>query len=189
MLDLIIKEITDRINDYIGGMESVFGIIAGDIAKLATQVDSEENDTIENNLVLTLVNIEEETSLKNNYPIVKSGSNVITQRSALYLNLYLLFSANFKKYDESLKHIGYILEFFQANNKIRFSPVNKSYQFDMMFSLHNISFENLNNLWVVFGGRYIPSVVFKVRIVQVQESPAKSGPAIVEVHENEKLAN
>ena len=34
----------------------------------------------------------------------------------------------------------------------------------------NLSFEELNNLWSVLGGTYLPSAVYKVRLVRVEGS-------------------
>ena len=190
MLHKVLEEIATRFNDFLlpqsGGSNSLFKLIVGDISKNENAQDSDTADSIQNNIVLTLVNIEEEHSLKNNYPIRQDDTAFISQKPTLYLNLYLLFTANFDRYEESLKHLGYVLQFFQMNNKISFTDAFGN-TYNLLFSLHNIGFENMNNLWMVLGNRYMPSVIYKVRLVFIQESPPNQGKVITNIDTNEQL--
>ena len=191
MLDTVLKEIAARFNDFLlpqsgGGNGQLFQLMVGDIARHAQEQDSDNTNTIQNNIVLTLVNIEEETSLKNNYPIRQEETALITQKPTLYLNLYLLFAANFDVYEEGLKHLGYVLRFFQIQHKIAFTDTFGN-TYNLLFTLHNIGFENMNNLWVVLGNRYMPSALYKVRLVFIQEAPPTKGDVITNVESNESL--
>ena len=48
----------------------------------------------------------------------------------------------------------------------------------LVFDLHNLSFEQLNHLWSVLGGTYVPSVLYKVRLVKIQADNTLDAPPI-----------
>jgi hypothetical protein len=45
----------------------------------------------------------------------------------------------------------------------------------------NLGFEELSNLWNVLGGTYLPSAVYKVRLLRVQAAEAIKAPEITTV--------
>lgn len=185
MIQPILRGIKEKVNTYLIEQSSSFNLIIGDIAQ--RDKDNGFNAPIgANNLVLTLMNIEEESIFKNNTPKEYIGSTVQERNPVLYLNLYLLFSANFEQYDEALKHITYVLEFFQIN-KDTFNIVVGSETIGVKCHLHNINFENLHNVWMVFGGHYLPSVIYKLKIVAIQKSPSKGAEVILNIEETEKI--
>lgn len=188
MLSSILKDITQRFNNFLLPQVPMGGkqMILGDIAKHSGQQDAPGSDTIQNNLVLTLVSVEEENSLKNNYPLRQEQSVTITQKPTLFLNLYLLFTANFDDYEEALKHVGYVLLFFQVNTKISFTDALGN-TYNLTFTLHNIGFENLHNLWTVLGGVSKPSAIYKARLIFIQESPTTGAQAITNIQSQEKI--
>ena len=96
----------------------------------------------------------------------------------------MLFAANFDVYKEGLKHLGYVLRFFQMQNKISFTDTFGN-TYNLLFTLHNIGFENMNNLWVVLGNQYKPSALYKVRLVFIQEAPPTQGDVITNIKSKE----
>lgn len=177
MIDETIKGIMNRLQGYLS-LQSGGSVTRGDIA----QHESSEGSDLLENIIITLVNVEEENTLKNNYPVRIQNNIAVSEKPVLFLNLYLLFSAKYSNYDEALKHLGLVISFFQANNRLAIGTPN----IDVICSLHNIGFENLNNLWTVLGGKYMPSVIYKVRMLAFQAAPPVGGPAIVEISESEK---
>lgn len=189
MIHLVLKDIVQRFNSFLLPQTSLAGkqMMLGDIAKHNGPMDTRDLDTIQNNLVLTLVSVEEENTLKNNYPIRQEQAVATTQKPTLYLNLYLLFTANFDDYEEALKHLGYVLLFFQVNTKISYTDtLGNTYQ--LSFTLHNVGFENLHNLWTVLGGVSKPSAVYKARLMFIQESPLNGAQVITQVESKESIS-
>lgn len=183
MLYLIIKHIAEQINLTL----SPGVVMPADVAKHERPADASGADELENHVLLTLINIEEENSLKNNYPEQQIGASRVTQLPALFLNLYLLFSANFTKYEEALKHIGYVIRFFQASKPFAIDDPDAGQRYKVTLTLHHIGFENLNNLWTVLGGKYLPSVLYKARLVMVQEGTPTGSQAIIDIQASENL--
>lgn len=180
----MIKETIDGIVTLLNGFVSLKSggeVIWGDIAQHENSGDG--MDVLDQKIVVTLVNLEEENTLKNNYPIRIQNNVAVKEKPVLFLNLYLLFSAKHNKYDEALKHLGSVIAFFQSNSRLTIGTPDN---IEVVCSLHNIGFENLNNLWTVLGGKYMPSVIYKVRMLAFQAAPPVGGPAVVEIGESEK---
>lgn len=177
MIYVVIKQIADAVNQAL----SPGAVVVADVAKHERPADALGADELENHLLLTLINIEEENVLKNNYPSQQLGAALVTQPPALFLNLYLLFAANFAKYEEALKHIGYVIRFFQPRPPFAIADPDTGQLYKVNLTLHHIGFENLNNLWTVLGGKYLPSVLYKARLVMVQDGPPTGSQAIVDI--------
>ena len=138
---------------------------------------NDEESRLNEKLVVTLLRLEEEAPLKNS-PHVKVNENKSEYRNPpLHLNLYLLIAANFKNYDTSLISISKVIEFFQG--KKVFTSSNTVYNrdnvafeilddFRFILEIYSPSFEELNNIWGTLGGRQMPSVIYKVQLIQIE---------------------
>jgi hypothetical protein len=193
MLEICLREVVARFNDFAhqprtllngGGSGVMETLVLADIARHEKQQESD--DPIQDHLVMTLISMEEENSLKNNYPMCQEQSVTLFQKPALHLNLYLLFAANFKFYAEALKHLSLVIQFFQANQSINYTDENGDIH-KLSFAIHNIGFENLHNLWTVLGGHSMPSILYKARLLYVQQSPLTGADVIVQIDSKEHL--
>jgi Pvc16 N-terminal domain len=185
-----LEQIRDKLNEYFRSINGVDGkAVIKDVARIEQASGEVGGEDTINKVFITLANIEEENTLKNNYPLREQGSVFISDKPALFLNLYILLSAHFEKYEEeSLKYIGYTLGFFQSHQTLKFKLKEQSGFCTLTFNLHNISLENLNNLWVVMGGKYMPSVLYKVKLIMIQESMGDGARAVLEINSNENLS-
>jgi hypothetical protein len=140
---------------------------------------SEDASKVTGKVILTLINIEEETTLKNipNYKI-KNGKTEY-KNPPVHLNLFLLISANCDTYDKSLRSISKVIQFFQG--KKIFTSSNTIYNranvafdvldyFKFIMELYTPSFEELNYVWGTLGGRQLPSVIYKVQLIQIEQN-------------------
>lgn len=192
MLENCLIEVVNQFNSFVMSPKTVLDngrgeaglLVLADIARHEKQ--QELDDEIQDKLVLTLINLEEESSLKNNFPVRQEQGVSFFQKPALHINLHLLFSSNFKVYYESLKHLSLVLQFFQSNQNITYTD-NFSNTYKLTFSMHNIGFENLHNLWTVLGGHSMPSVIYKARLLYVQQSPLIGADVITEIRSKEHL--
>jgi hypothetical protein len=58
----------------------------------------------------------------------------------------------------------------------------------LIFSLYNINFEQINHLWSTLGGKYLPSVLYKMQLVIIDEDAVKAeGGLITEIDLTSKL--
>lgn len=87
------------------------------------------------------------------------------------LNLEVLFAANFKNYEESLKHISCVVAFFQSRNYFdaASTPTLPQDMSPVSMTLITQSVDQHNHTWSIYGGRYMPSVIYNLRAVYIQE--------------------
>ena len=99
--------------------------------------------------------------------------------------LYVLFSVNRDYTDDALRYLSYVMQFFQHKNV--FSPQNSPGLFtDTMLPVQQISselvtlnFEQVNHLWASLGGKYLPSVLYKIRQVVIDDRFVQNGGGII----------
>lgn len=142
------------------------------------------NDIQKHNVIISLVNIEEESSLKNGLHYRRTSIGGIQyENPPVYLNLYLLFTTNFpSNYSNSLILLGTIIQFFQGQNT--FIITNDQNEEDMQLSLdlYTMTFEQVNHLWGSLGGKQIPFVMYKARLVRITDRKSQgTGTPIIEI--------
>ncbi|MCM8535055.1 MAG: DUF4255 domain-containing protein [Lentisphaeraceae bacterium] len=136
----------------------------------------------ENSIGITLVNIEEEKVHKNcNKAVVSQGSKLVYVNPPVSLNLYILVAANFGHYPESLKFISHVISFFQARSTFKSKAYSKLEGIEKLsLDLYSQDFDQLNSVWGMMGSSYMPSVIYKVRVVSVQDNQALLETSAVE---------
>lgn len=126
----------------------------------------------ENKIVITLVNLEKETLQKlPSKAITNSFSN---QNVPLHINIYVLFSAHFSSnnYEESLRFISFIMAYFHGKNVFTKSNTpNMDPKLEKLsIEIVDMNMDTLSNLWSMLGAKYMPSVLYKIRMLHFDES-------------------
>ena len=142
------------------------------VASLSSS-DGTSEAKIESRLVLSLVNIERETVASAIGITARSDNSYARYQPPLHLNLYVLVSASFNSnYGQALQFLSTALGFFQAkpgfdaNSGADFPP-----ELDRLnVELVSLSIQELNNLWAILGTKYLPSALYKVRMLTLQEN-------------------
>lgn len=129
---------------------------------------------IENKIVLSLINVEREAAANGGSWPMRGGAESSGRVSPpLSLNLLLLITASFSSnYGEALKFLGSTMGFFQgkpsfnAQNSSGFPPEMEKLSMELV----NLSIQEINNVWAILGAKYMPSVVYKMRMLAIQEN-------------------
>ncbi|NOZ26269.1 MAG: DUF4255 domain-containing protein [Nitrospirae bacterium] len=127
----------------------------------------------DNSLGLTLVNVEEERVVKaQKSSALTSGGQVVHMNPDVKINLYLLITANFSKYGTGLGFLSGAVRFFQAKNVFNHdnTPGLHPDIEKLTAELFTLSFEQQNHLWGSLGAKYLPSVLYKIRMITIQEA-------------------
>lgn len=190
-LSLIISQLNQFIPPLAGANEVVLGNIALNEAP-------DQND-IRNKVVLSLVNMEEESTLKNTPFQHKNPGGVRYLYPTVYLNLYVLFTANYPQdYDTALIRLSSVVRFFQSRKSFDINstqPLPGRLDFEnpedvdlyITLDLYSMTFEQVNHLWGSLGGKQMPFVMYKLRLVKLQDHKVfKERPLIEEIHTNAK---
>ncbi len=121
--------------------------------------------------VMSLVNIEEDRATRTPTNRVKTATEARYKNPPVLLNLYVLFAIN-KDYEDALKWLGQILTFFQHQK--RFTPATHptldSRIQELSLELYTMNFEQVNHLWSTLGGKYLPSALYKIRQITLDEN-------------------
>jgi len=189
---------------------SAYLVAQGDPASVIIEniglFETEQGADLQNNIIISMVNIEEESSFKNGQTFSKwPDGKARYENRPIYLNLYVLFTANFtggappnNGYVQALKRLSLVIEFFQGKDV--FTPASSSIPLPAELSdlgnpdvaslklnmeMYTLTFEQINHLWGSLGGRQIPFVMYKVRMVAITDrSVRREVPLIEEVETN-----
>ena len=134
-------------------------------------------DSLSDKAIISVVNVEEDRIAKMHENYIKTDTTTVYKSPPVYLNLYILFAINRVDYKESLQWLGHVIQYFQHQNV--FTPsshpaLGETSITKLMVDLHTLSFEQSNQLWSTLGGKYIPSVLYKVRQLTIDENLKQS---------------
>lgn len=124
-----------------------------------------------NKIILTLVHMARESV------VASAGRPSPTGRALTYppvnMNLFVLFSAYFdnENYKESLKFLSATISFFQAHPVFdaQNTPTLGQDIEKLSCEIANIDLQSLSHLWGILGGKHMPSILYKIRMVSFQE--------------------
>ena len=195
MIDAAFALLNNQLAAYIESMGGDrLDVIMANIAAIDA---ANSNVDLERKVILSLVNIEEEAALKNAGPIYRNVKTLNYVNPPIYLNLYLLITAHYEKYEDALTRLSNVIQFFQGKNSfsLKNSPPNDmllnpdTYEdIQLHLEMFSLSFEQLNHLWGSLGGKQWPSVLYKVRLVKITENRITAqGPLIEEVQTKENI--
>jgi hypothetical protein len=126
----------------------------------------------ENQIGVALVNVEEERVLKTQLPEPTFiNGRQVTLEPEIKLNLDVLFAAHFKDYRAALIALSSVITFFQAHPRFASDdhPDLDPAITRLVPELRSLGYEQLNQLWAFVGGKQLPSVVYRVRLVVLQD--------------------
>lgn len=183
MINETLKFISDEVNSYLSlklGINTDPRLILGNISR-AMDNDIPGVNSLANRAILSLVNVEEDRVAKQQENYVKIESGINYKNPPTYINLYILFAVNRTEYTDSLKWLAYIIQFFQYQNV--FTPISHPALDEkiekLIVDLYTLNFEQINHLWSTMGGKYIPSVLYKVRQITINEDAVVSGGGLI----------
>ncbi|QJW89127.1 DUF4255 domain-containing protein [Spirosoma taeanense] len=138
-------------------------------------------------VIMSLVNVEEETTLKNG-SIYKQPtiSTVVRVNPPLFLNFYVLFAVNSTTevtYLNALLLVSNIIAFFQRkavfthDNTPTLDPGIEK----LVAELYSANFEQLNHLWAMLGGKYMPSVLYRIRMLMIEDTESEPGSLVTSI--------
>jgi hypothetical protein len=156
---------------------------AGNIAEIVSGTNNTDAD-----IIITLINIEENRVSRDPRNYLKSGTNLFLKKPAIHLYLTLLFTAlrSETAYGLALQNLQKVVQFFQGkyvfdhNNTTDLDVGIEKLILDMV----SLNTEQLNNVWSILGGKYQPSVIYKMRMITIDSITDQQGSFIKEMESN-----
>lgn len=163
----------------------------GNIGEIVTGSGTNHNAAAP--LIISLINIEENRISRDpsNYVRSSDGISLLKKNPAIHLNLTLLFT--------SVRHEGgYELALNDVQNVI--SVFQNQYVFDrtttpsvpvgiekLALEMISLTLEQLHQLWSMLGGKYHPSIAYRMRMVTIDSVSDQGGPLIEQIEANYQL--
>lgn len=187
MIHLAIEHIVKDLNSYLSiKISEASKVVHNSLVKQ----DGTPQNNIDDKIVLSLINIEEERIAKDPdiYKKLPDGTIQII-KPVTKLNLYLLFTAYFPSdYNEALKLLSLVIGYFQKKNVYNNSnsPDLDTRISEMNIELVTLNFEQQNHIWGSIGAKYLPSVIYKLRLIPIIDDEVDgTGDPITQIHINE----
>jgi hypothetical protein len=138
-------------------------------------------------IFISLINIEENRISRDPQTYIRDGAGIRMKNPAIHLNLTLLFTAirPGESYQSALRNIQQIIEFFQRQyvfdrvNTTRLSGVFGIEK--LILEMLSLNLEQLHQLWSMLGGRYQPSVAYRMRMITIDSVTDTTGSLIKEI--------
>lgn len=146
-----------------------------ELLALTAPVDGEGKtvDLARNRLLMFVVGVTQETAARGARVRTASlgGGASAVAVEPIHLNVDVMLAANFdpENYVEALKILSHAVRFFQANPVFdgRSAPDMDRGLSQLAMEMSNLDIETASQLWGVHGGRYMPSALYRMRLVAI----------------------
>ena len=127
------------------------------------------NEAIQDKVVMTVYNITRENTISTYTPARPGGDAYAIVSPPIYINLHLMFMANFfeKNYSEGLAAISVLISYFQQHPC--FTPSNTP---ELQPGIDKLTLEmesltpvDVNYVMGILGTKYLPSAFYKLRLL------------------------
>ncbi len=176
MIHDVFKYLSERLNEHL----KVIFDSPEDLVRVTSinQNLDESSDLSQNQIVMSLINIERETSMgiQVNRQFVDHKFYKKTN-PPWHLNLVFILASvsNDKQYLQSLKLLSSALEYYQNQNVFILPLVhNNDVSLRITVEPMNANYQEVSNIWSVLGGKYYPSLVGKIRMVTIDSDQISS---------------
>ena len=131
-------------------------------------------------VLLTLINLKEEQTLKNTAYSRVNSTTLKTEyfNPYVYLNAYLMFSSRRTTYKDSITDIAKIIRLVQGQNI--FETTYSGIDYRVVLNMYSPSFEELNHIWAILGGKVFPSIMYVMRVVELNSNKVVQGGGVIE---------
>lgn len=193
MIDLALKYVVGELNDY-------FYAVIPPLAPAATMrervvaaslfdLDGKVNNDAKEKVVAQVVNIQEDR-VYHSVEVFRKRDDDTSElvRPEIKVNVFVLFVANISTYADAAKMLSWVIAFFQHRNTFDYKsiPGLTEREGHFSFELHSMTFEQQNHLWGALGAKYMPSVMFKLGIVDISDPQVRAEvPPVLDVSANQ----
>jgi Pvc16 N-terminal domain len=170
MIDRAVGLVVQRLNQH---LRARFGV-SDDLAVATCPTDPEGKPVADarNRLVVFVTNITHDQMARSvaPRPAVVAGRSPVNP-APIHLNIDLMLASSFdpENYLESLKILSNAIQFFQVNpvfDRLSAPEMDRSLQ-QLSLEIHNLDPETAAQLWGTLGGRYLPSVQYRMRTIAI----------------------
>ncbi len=198
-LRIMKKALDDHLNSVATTDEDK--VVIGNIAfDENSEYKPKDSETVLDRIVISLMKVEEEKTLKNTpaYQRNPTTNQVEYQNPPVHVNLYILISINSKFYENAMTYLSRVIRFFQRHNVFTHKNSLIEEQVDvhdrldkykLILDMYSPSFEEINHIWSVLGGKQLPFVMYRMRVMDLQYvHPSEIRGPITDINIDSKTA-
>lgn len=192
-LTIVINELDKHLADtyHLGGSTT---IELGNLAE-GFHHGSSHHGSSRDKLILSMVNIKEEKTLKNlpNYVRNDTRLSTIYENPPVFLNFQILITATHANYTNALLVLSRAIRFFQFKNVFTqdnvepnsiennspSNPLDCLEEFKLIFDLYSPTMEEVNHLWGTLGGKQYPFVLYMLRMLDLKFQAVQSESGLI----------
>lgn len=158
--------------------------IAAELGNIG-EILASSTHSADNNIIISLINIEENRVSRDPQNYIRNGTTLTLKNPAINLYLTLLFTSVRDEggYGLALQTLQNVIEFFQRrytfdhSNTPNLDPGIEKLILEMI----SLNMEQLQQLWSMLGGRYHPSVAYRMRMITIDSVTDQGGNIIREI--------
>lgn len=164
MIHLAIKHLANQLNQFLKRSLT----ITEDIVVVSNLIDQDGSlaPNLSNKIVMFLTRIERDTMP---FRTADGMARTTSNTAPIYLNLYVMVAANFtaNNYPDALKFISDVIGFFRKQAIFdRYSTPDLDQKIEkLILDIENLTIHEMSNVWGLLGCKYLPSVLYRVRMV------------------------
>ena len=183
MIDAAISHIANQLNQYLRRSFDLNEDIV--VVSNILEQDGSLAANVDNKLVMFLINVEKDTvPFRSQHSQTTGLDRSVISYPPIYLNLYLMVAGHFSgnNYPEALKFLSNTISFFQRRPVMDHenTPDLDSRIEKLILDIENLNIKDLSTLWSAITGKYLPSVIYKVRMVAFDSGDVRSRAPMVE---------
>ncbi len=181
MIDRALRLLADRLN---GHLKSLYNV-PEDLVVVAPLTDSEGKpaDEARNRLALFVTNIRHDAMPRATHRDGVSLSGSMRKLAPVHLDIYVMLAASCEPetYTEGLKLLSSAMRYFQGHPLMtpQSHPDMPAGLAQLSLEISNLDIDALGQLWGNLGGRYVPSVQYKIRSVLIDSDTVVTVEPIV----------
>lgn len=159
--------------------------VNADIGNITEIINDINNNGVHADIIISLINIEENRISRDPHNYIRQNGNILMKNPAVHLYLTLLFTSVRRAggYGLSLADLQNVIGFFQqkyvfdhANTPALNVNIEK-----LVLDMVSLNLQQMHEIWSVLGGKYYPSVVYRMRMVTIDSVTDITGPPVLEI--------
>jgi hypothetical protein len=197
-LTIVMNELNKHLADnYVLSNAILENPTKAELGNIAEGFDITKGGVPRDKLILSMVNIKEEKTLKNlpNYVRNDITLSTIYENPPVFLNFQILITATHTTYISALVAISRAIRFFQFKNVFTqdnvapdsitngqgqiIHPLDQLEAFKLIFDLYSPTMEEVNHLWGTLGGKQYPFVLYMLRMLDLKFQAVQSERGLI----------
>jgi hypothetical protein len=162
--------------------------VNADLGNISEIVNDPNNNGVNADVIISLINIEENRISSDQHNYIRKDGGIIMKNPAIHLYLTILITSVRRAgaYGMSLQDLQNVIGVFQKKfvfDHVNTPTLNANIE-KLILDMVSLNLQQLHEIWSVLGGRYFPSVVYRIRMVTIDNLIGDPGPLINQIESN-----